>query len=223
MVTLTAAECRVLGTLIEKAQTTPGQYPLSINALTIGCNQKNNRDPVTNYSEETVYEAIDGLRAKQLVREVMLSGSRVSKFRHVARETLQVSSEELVLLAELWLRGPQPAGELRSHASRMHPLESLESVQATLDGLAGRPEPYVRQVPTRPGERAPRYIQLFCPDLPHVSENSRSEIAKDFLNNQSESDITERIARLERELIEVKNAVDRLCAALGEGAERPNN
>src|SRR5262245_29711418 len=109
MQTLTADECRVLGVLIEKAQTTPAQYPLSLNALTVGCNQKNNRDPVTELSEERVFDAVDSLRKRGLVRETMLSGSRVSKFKHEVREKLAVTVEEMVLLAELWLRGPQSA------------------------------------------------------------------------------------------------------------------
>src|SRR5262245_1278399 len=130
MITLSRDECRVLGVLVEKAQTTPAQYPLTLNAVTMGCNQKNNRDPVTNLTEERVFDAIDKLRAKGLVRELMLSGSRVPKFRHMGREVLQVNTTELVLLTEMLLRGPQTIGELRGRATRMHPIASLEEAQA---------------------------------------------------------------------------------------------
>ena len=132
MDTLTPDECRVLGVLIEKAQTTPGQYPLSLNALVNGANQRSNRLPVTDLAESAVLVAVDGLRAKGLAREVMLSSSRVAKYRHVARDALQVSTSELVVLAELLLRGPQTVGELRGRASRMNPLESIEVVSNLL-------------------------------------------------------------------------------------------
>jgi uncharacterized protein YceH (UPF0502 family) len=177
-VQLTPDECRVLGTLVEKAQTTPAQYPITLNALTAGCNQRNNRDPVTDLSEEQVLDALDSLRRRGLVRDVMLSGSRVTKYRHLAREVIGVDTAQLVILAELLLRGPQTSGELRARASRMHPIESLQAVEATLSSLIDRPEradgdgadgtgggPLVRRLAPAPGTRAPRYAQLLCPDL----------------------------------------------------------
>lgn len=171
MTPLTPDECRVLGVLIEKAQTTPQQYPLSINALTLGCNQKNNRHPVVEWDEERVYRAVDSLRAKGLVREANLTGSRVPKFRHVAREVFSVDTPELVVLAELMLRGPQSAGELRQNASRMHPMESLDAAQTILNALAARQPPMARELPRRSGERASRWRQLLCPEL-HKSDES---------------------------------------------------
>ena len=135
MPTLTPDEIRVLGVLVEKALTTPAQYPLSLNAVVVGCSQKNNRSPVLEYGEDRVYDALDGLKAKGLAREAMLSGSRVAKFRQVGMEALKVSLTELVVLAELMLRGPQTVGEIRRNASRMHPIESLEACQQVLDGL----------------------------------------------------------------------------------------
>lgn len=169
MLTLSPIEARVLGVLVEKAQTTPAQYPLSLNALTTGCNQKNNRDPVVNYSDDDVIDALDGLREKQLIREALLAGSRVTKYRHIARETLGVSTAELIVLTDLMLRGPQAPGELRSNASRMMPpgdeaLASLESTVSLLEALGSRPEPLVRRLPQRPGERAARYEQLVSPN-----------------------------------------------------------
>ncbi len=207
----------MLGTLIEKAQTTPAQYPLTLNSLQTGCNQKNNREPVTSLTEERVFDAIDSLRAKGLAREAMLSGSRVSKFRHVTREVLSVSTEELVLLAELWLRGPQTLGELRGNASRMHPLESVDAVKALLEGLKARPEPYVKEISPRAGERATRYTQLFCPEL-HPLDAATSHSPGQRAPTLEESpvhDLDERIARLENELAELKICVAKLTAALG--------
>ena len=165
MLSLSPNECRVLGVLIEKAQTTPQQYPLTLNAMVNGANQKNNREPVTNLNEEQVLQTLDDLRSKGLAREVMLSGSRVEKFRHVAREVLEIDTNQLVIMAELLLRGPQTIGELRGRASRMHPLETTEIVKNVLDSLMTRPEPLVRELPPAPGDRAPRFAQLLCPTL----------------------------------------------------------
>src|SRR3954452_18048304 len=107
MIQLTRNEARLLGVLIEKATTTPEQYPLSINALMNGANQKNNRDPVLNLSEDELFEAVEGLRAKQLAVRVDAAGSRVHKYRHQAGETLHCKGGELAVLGELMLRGPQ--------------------------------------------------------------------------------------------------------------------
>jgi uncharacterized protein YceH (UPF0502 family) len=168
MIELSQDECRVLGTLIEKALTTPGQYPLSLNSLVTGVNQKNNRDPVVEIDEDTALRAVDGLRAKGLVRDVSFTGARVEKYRHTAGEALEVRPPELALLSELLLRGPQTVGELRGRAGRMHPFESIEVVENVLASLAGRTEPgfpLVRELPPVPGSRAPRWMQLLCEDL----------------------------------------------------------
>lgn len=220
---LTPEECRVLGTLIEKAQTTPGQYPLTLNGLTLGCNQKNNREPLTNYDEERVLDALDALKAKGLAREVMLAGSRVAKYRHVAREVLGVGSEQLVVLAELMLRGPQSAGELRGRASRMAPLASLEVVQAVLESLMGRGEgappagPYVREIPPAPGSRATRYGQLLCPDL-HPLDGPGAPAGTAGTGETTESTdapLAHRLAALEADVAKLRAAVERIGAALG--------
>ncbi len=145
--------CRVLGTLVEKAQTVPAQYPLTLNSIVIGVNQKNNRDPVVEIDEERALAALDELRGLGLVHEVVLTGSRVPKFRHLSREVLEVNTSELVLLAELLLRGPQTVGELRGRASRMHPLESLEVVGNLLDAMRTREPALVEELPPIPGTR----------------------------------------------------------------------
>ena len=159
---LSAEASRALGVLVEKAHTTPTQYPLTLNALVTGCNQKNNRHPVTAFEEDDVLHAVDELRASRLASEVMLSGSRVSKYKHTAREGLEVSTNELVILAELLLRGPQTVGELRGRASRMHTLESTEIVSHVLQHLAARDEPMVRELAPSPGSRASRWARWVC-------------------------------------------------------------
>lgn len=163
MISLKPNECRVLGVLVEKALTVPASYPLTLNGIVVGSNQRNNREPITNLDEEAALDALDALRAKGLVVEAFLSGSRVAKYRHLAREALGVSTEELAIVAELLLRGPQSPGELRSRAERMAPLGGIEKVVELVEGLARRPEPLVRELP--PMGRARRFGQLLCPDL----------------------------------------------------------
>jgi uncharacterized protein YceH (UPF0502 family) len=224
MITLTKDECRVLGVLVEKALTTPAQYPLTLNAVVVGCNQKNNRDPVTSLSEERVFDAIDKLRGRGLVRELMLSGSRVSKFRHMTREVMEVTTSELVVLTELMLRGPQTLGELRGRASRMHPIESLEEAQAILSSLMGKAEPMVKELPPSPGSRAKRYVQLLCPDLhplDHVSGDggggSDDEADEDGGGGGTASaELTGRVERLEAEVETLRRAIQKLASSVGE-------
>ena len=211
MNTLKPDECRVLGVLIEKAQTTPGQYPLTLNALVSGCNQKSNREPMTSLGEEDVLAALDSLRAKQFAREVLLSGSRVGKYRHNAREGLVVETSELVLLAELLLRGPQSVGELRGRATRMHPLESIEVVETLLEGLISRDPPLVRRLPPTPGTRAKRYTQLLCPDLHPVDVHPTPRTG----SAGPASDLEERVAALETDLASLRLSVERLAGVPG--------
>lgn len=223
MLTLTANECRVLGVLIEKAQTTPQQYPLTLNALASGANQKNNREPLTNLNQEQVLEALDGLRNKALAREVMLSGSRVEKFRHVAREVLEVSTGELVILAELLLRGPQTIGELRGRASRMHPLESTDIVKNLVDNLMLRPDsgqPLVRELAPLPGDRANRYAQLLCPNLHPIDAAAAShphQQADAAVGSvpaaHADHDLERRVRKLEQHVAQLQQTVSTLAAA----------
>ncbi len=156
---LDPVEIRVLGTLVEKAHTVASQYPMTLNAIVAGASQRSNRDPVEAHDESSVLDALDRLRAKGFVHEVNLAGSRVPKYRHVAREALEVSTGELVVLTELLLRGPQTVGELRARASRMHPLESTEVVSNLLRSLRERDQPLVERLPPAPGTRAERFRQ----------------------------------------------------------------
>jgi hypothetical protein len=134
---LDANERRVLGTLIEKGKTTPDQYPLSLNALVTGCNQKSNRDPVMSLDEEQVMRAVKGLRESGAMAEVFGSG-KIPRYRHLAYEWLGVDKEELAILGELLLRGEQSEGDLRGRASRMDPIPDLETLRGHLDRLAER-------------------------------------------------------------------------------------
>lgn len=215
MITLTPDECRVLGVLVEKAQTTPQQYPLTLNALVLGCNQKNNRHPVVEWDEERVLDAVDGLRGKGLVREAMLSGSRVTKYRHIARETLEIDTPQLVVLAELLLRGPQSIGDVRGHASRMHPLESIDSTLSVLQGLAGRAEPMVKEIPPPPGSRARLWVQQLCPDAHPISGEggSASSGAAEAEHAGSGGSLATRVERLEAEVSELRALLARLSTA----------
>src|SRR3954470_822836 len=164
MLELSPDEVRVLGVLIEKSTTTPEQYPLSMNAVVNGANQKNNRDPVTSMTEDQAFDAVEGLRQKGLAVRVDVPGNRVSKYRHNATDVLHVRAGELAVLAELLLRGPQTQGELRGRASRMAPLDSLDVVRDMIRALTERPDPLVRQIPPLPGSRAERYMQLLAPE-----------------------------------------------------------
>jgi len=147
-------EARIVGVLVEKELTTPDGYPLSLNALVNGCNQKSNRDPLTSYTEQTLSEALLRLRLHRLVREVHTAGARVVKYEHHAREVLEVDQAQLAVLTELLLRGPQTPGELRGRVQRMAPMESLEQLGQVISALEARG--LLRHLPPLPGSRAAR-------------------------------------------------------------------
>ena len=155
---LTPPEQRVLGCLIEKRWTTPDQYPLSLNALRLACNQATNRDPVTTYDEATVRQAADRLTKYGLARLASGHSSRATKYRHLAEEGLGLGREELAVLAVLLLRGPQTPGELKSRSDRMASIASLSDVERVLTLLADRG--YARRLGRRPGQKEDRFEQL---------------------------------------------------------------
>jgi len=158
---LTDIETRVLGSLIEKQVTTPEYYPLTLNALTLACNQKNNRNPVTSYSENQVGDALESLREKNLTYVFYGSTSRVPKYKHVMPEVMHLTAPETALMCVLMLRGPQTLGELRGNASRLHEFSSLEEVEETLNGLISRdPDPLVARLPRQPGQKEGRFAHL---------------------------------------------------------------
>jgi uncharacterized protein YceH (UPF0502 family) len=155
---LTPAEQRVLGCLIEKRWTTPDQYPLSLNALRLACNQSTNRDPVTTYDEATVRQAADRLTKYGLARLASGHSSRATKYRHLAEEGLGLGREELAVLAVLLLRGPQTPGELKARSDRMASIASLSDIELVLATLTDRG--YVRSLGRRPGQKEDRFEQL---------------------------------------------------------------
>jgi hypothetical protein len=211
MVHLNPIECRVLGVLVEKAHTSSG-YPMSLNGLTDGCNQKSNRHPVVNFDEDRVMQALDGLRTKDLVMFADSLGSRVTKFRHNTREVLEVDDNELVVLVELLLRGPQTAAELRTRASRMRPLESQDVVRDALQKLMDRPEPMVQRIP---GGRAERFAQLLCPNLHPLDEPEAAPVSSSGAAELPHTGAADRLARLESEVAELRQIVERLANELG--------
>jgi acyl-CoA reductase-like NAD-dependent aldehyde dehydrogenase/uncharacterized protein YceH (UPF0502 family) len=162
MIELSSEEARVLGCLMEKAVTTPDNYPLSVNALINACNQSTNRDPIVTYDESTVEAALDGLREKGVSRRVRSTGQRVVKHRHVVDEALQLSVPEFTVLGVLLLRGAQTPGELKQRTERWHAFRSLDDLEATLEKLAGRD--FVRQLARRPGQKESRWVTLVVPE-----------------------------------------------------------
>ena len=221
MIQLTADEARLLGVLIEKAFTTPDQYPLTLNAAVNGANQKNNRDPVMSMDDGRAFDALEGLRGKGLVVRADMAGSRVNKFRHQAGEALRARPAELAILAELLLRGPQTLGELRGRASRMQAFDSLEAVKGMIDALRTREEPLVRELPPSPGSRAERYAQLLSPEsVPAEDAAPTAAITAAPSTGPvapvNAPDLTARIASLESEVATLRAALQRLAISLGE-------
>src|ERR1044072_7653823 len=158
---LTDIETRVLGSLIEKQGTTPEYYPLTLNALTLACNQKNNRNPVTTYPENQVADAVESLREKNLAYVFYGSTSRVPKYKHVMPEVMHLSHPEVAMMCALMLRGAQTLGELRGNAGRLHEFSSLEEVEETLSKLIARdPEPLVARLPRQPDQKEGRFAHL---------------------------------------------------------------
>jgi uncharacterized protein YceH (UPF0502 family) len=163
---LTDIETRVLGSLIEKQVTTPEYYPLTLNALTLACNQKNNRHPVTSYTESQVADAVESLREKNLAYVYYGSTSRVPKYKHVVPEVMHLSPPETALMCVLMLRGAQTPGELRGNASRLHEFSGLEEVEAVLNGLISHePEPLVVRLPRQPGQKEVRFAHLLSGEI----------------------------------------------------------
>ena len=218
MIQLSPDESRVLGVLIEKALTTPDQYPLSLNAVVNGANQKNNREPVLTMGEDPCHEALESLRGKGLVVRVDVVGNRVPKYRHEAGQVLHARTGEVAILAELLLRGPQTMGELRGRASRMHPMETLETARDLLRALMERPEPLAQQLPPEPGSRAERYAQLLCPDLHPLGIVTSAALVAPVARAPS----PDRIAQLESRLELLEGQVKRLAAALGHDLDGPH-
>lgn len=204
---LSLYEIRVIGCLIEKAITTPDQYPLSLNALVNACNQKSNREPVLELKEGKVQDTVDGLIKKFLVSRGY--GSRVTKYQHRFCNsefgTLQLSEKATGIICELFLRGPQTPGELRNRTERLCKFDDVNEVEAELASLMARDEPLVVKLPREPGKRESRYAHLFS-DLPQSSTLSITE--SDAL--KTEASDRERIEALEKQVYELHLSLEEL-------------
>jgi uncharacterized protein YceH (UPF0502 family) len=157
---LSDIECRIVGALIEKQLTTPEYYPLTLNALTAACNQKNNRDPVVSYDEREIAAALEELRERNLVYVFYGSTSRVPKYKHMLPAVYELEPSDVAVLCVMMLRGPQTLGELRERTGRIYQFEGLGEVQETLDALARRHEPLVVRLERQPGQKEARFAHL---------------------------------------------------------------
>lgn len=200
---LTPVEARILGVLIEKEKTTPDVYPLSVNSLTAGCNQKTSRDPVMSLSEGEVQAALEELRSRSLVLE---TSGRVMRYAHNFGRGYQLPGAAVVLLAVLMLRGPQTVSELRANCDRLHRFADSSSVEGYLEELAVRPEGAMAvRLPKQPGSREHRWAHLLCGELP-----AGPAAFQEATSPAGTLDLENRVARLEEEVAELRTMVARL-------------
>jgi uncharacterized protein YceH (UPF0502 family) len=208
---LSAIEARTLGTLMEKARTVPDSYPLSLNTLMLGCNQKSSREPFMSLTEAEIAIALDHLRSLNLVRES--SGSRVARYEHNFQRGVGVPEQSAVLLGLLMLRGPQTAGELRLNAERWYRFADISSVEAFLEELQDRADekggPLVIKLARAPGAREQRWTHLLCGPV-DVATLTHTRTSEAHSGNAGE-----RIDRLEAQVAALRETVQRLCTELG--------
>ena len=200
---LSAIEIRILGALIEKEITTPHYYPISLNALTNACNQKSNRNPVMNVDEKTVVRTLEELRFHhKLIWQVTTAGGRVAKYKHNISTIYEFSLQEISVLCELFIRGPQTLGELRTHTGRLCEFESLEEVEDIIQKLINAEQgPFVQKLPREVGRRENRYAHLFCGEIEVGDEKFKPPLEPAALEVQSEN---KRIEALEEEVSSIK-------------------
>ena len=198
---LDPAEIRVLGALIEKQIATPDYYPLTFNSLLVACNQKTARNPVTDYGEKEITEALEGLREKGFAVQINMAGSRVEKYRHRMDTFADFDEKEIAILCVLMLRGAQTIGELRQRTERLYAFKDLTETEETLKGLMERadPEPLVAELPKDPGRKEKRYVHLFS-DIPASS----SEHETITLPKASPSQVQEKLQALESVVEELR-------------------
>jgi uncharacterized protein YceH (UPF0502 family) len=211
-------EARVIGCMIEKQITTPDQYPLSLNALVSACNQKSNRDPVMSLDEPAVQRALDALSRKHLVLERSGFGSRVPKYQHLFCNTeygsLKLSPQELAIVCELLLRGPQTPGELRSRAGRMASFTDVSEVEAALHALLERESgPLVARLPREPGRRESRYMHLFSGEPPPRAAEEEDATPAGAASAGEGDSLADRVARLEEEVRQLRAELAELRAS----------
>ncbi|HTA96229.1 MAG TPA: DUF480 domain-containing protein [Solirubrobacteraceae bacterium] len=212
---LSASEIRVLGCLLEKQRTTPDHYPLSLNSLRLACNQATNREPVVDYDDAVVRDALHRLERRGYTR--LAGASRAAKYRHLLSEALPMSSAEQAVMCVLMLRGPQTPGELKQRGERIHAFTGLDEVHATLAALIGRD--LAAQLGRRPGQKEDRYTQLLGDsDSPNGSAVAMGTPATPAVEpaTHEPDDLRDRVARLEREVAELRAALGQVEGEQGE-------
>jgi uncharacterized protein len=209
---LTLVEARVVAVLVEKQATVPDTYPLSLNSLVAGCNQKTAREPVLQLSEDEVLQALDELKALHLVLEV--SGNRVTRYEHNLGRVLGVPSQSVALLCTLMLRGAQTSAELRTHCERLHRFADISSVDGFLDELATREPLRVLRLPRAPGAREARWAHLLCGPV-DTSAMAAAASASAMPRDEEMAALRAEQAALREELAELKRTVNEIAQALG--------
>ena len=197
-------EARVLGCLIEKRLSTPNNSPLTLNSLVNACNQTSNRDPVTDYDQHLVNDALVNTRNQGLSKRLSKSGSRTAKFDESLAERLGLDDAKAAVLAELILRGPQTPGEIRQRSTRMVDFPDLEVLEEILDGMTTGNEPIVVKLPRQPGKREARYAHTLCGEV-HIEDEPAAEAA-----TVPRSSLEKRVEQLEATLAEVLERLERL-------------
>jgi len=211
-VRLTAAQARVLGSLMEKESTTPEYYPLSLNALINACNQKSNREPVMTLDEEEVRQALHGLEDKGMACPARSAEGRVTKYEHKLGEAFNFSRAEAALVCVLLLRGPQTPGELRGRTERIHPFGEITDVLAGLEKLMQREPPLAAVLPRQPGTKESRYIHLFSEPAEAFAMLS-AEPAPELATPERDERIAQletAVAELRQEIAELRQRIDSL-------------
>jgi uncharacterized protein YceH (UPF0502 family) len=203
-IVLNAAEARVLGSLIEKDITTPDYYPLSLNALINACNQKNNREPVTNFDEETVRLALRNLSDKRLAGPASGADGRVTKYEHRVQEVFNFTRQETALICVLLLRGPQTPGELRGRTERMYQFEHLDDVLTGLQQLMRREPPLAKALGRRPGTKEIRYAHLLSGDVEAWEPPAETASSSASADAERLIQLEEQVAALRNEVAELK-------------------
>ena len=203
-IVLNPAEARVLGSLVEKDITTPDYYPLSLNALINACNQKNNREPVTNFDEETVRLALRNLSEKRLAGPAGGADSRVTKYEHRLQEVFNFTRPETAILCVLLLRGPQTPGELRGRTERMHRFEDLDEVLSGLQQLMRREPPLAKALGRRPGTKEIRYAHLLSGDVEAWEPPAETASSSNSADAERLIQLEEQVATLRSEVAELR-------------------
>ncbi|HTZ56968.1 MAG TPA: YceH family protein [Acidobacteriaceae bacterium] len=203
---LSPAAARVLGSLVEKEITTPEYYPLSLNALANACNQKNNREPVTNLDEDEIRQALHELEDNGLAAPARGSESRVAKYEHRVQEVFNFTRGEIAVICVLLLRGPQTPGELRGRTERIHHFEELSDVQSTLQRLMQRDPPLVVMLPRQPGTKEARYAHLLSGEVTETAPIARASEHAGSSTAQLEAEL----AALREEVAQLREQVERV-------------